>query len=600
MGRHSNNDRSRRRRPIGPSRVQNGTSASEPANGSREVHPTASDATFEAYAARQPAKRKRGRLWFIAGGVVLVLIVTGCVAWTKNVFNPVLPAAAWAQTCTPTQLRVVADPSIAAALRASAKGFDATTPCVHTSVTSQKSADTASALAVGGDIKADVWIPDSPAWEPRMQVLSWSLIRRAPVAEFGRSIASSPLVFATPSKNADAFDGSSLNWNTIGDGDTPVLLPEPAQNGSSLAALAEIKATADSRDDLAFSRDMIELSKTIPATVPDAFADAERASAPTVVVTTEQSVVAQNESSPSHQFFALYPSDGTVSVSYPYVRVAGTTTGDATKDQLISALERQFRSDSRTLARAGFRTADGEGFAAKGVVANPPKTSAALDGGAQVGILESWSSITVRSRMLVVVDTSGSMDEDADGRSRIDVFEDAASGMLQLLPPQTEMGVWTFSTDQSGTQPWAQRSPIASLDDPAHASDVSQVFGSLSTMVAGDTGLYDTVLAAVKDVKQGYDPHRINYVLVVTDGRNENPAGGLSLTSLVSQLKALNDPKKPVPVIMVGMGPDTDVSAMSQIANATVGAVYTAEQPQDITNVLVDALQQRTCRPYCS
>jgi hypothetical protein len=39
---------------------------------------------------------------------------------------------------------------------------------------------------------------------------------------------------------------------------------------------------------------------------------------------------------------------------------------------------------------------------------------------------------------------------------------------------------------------------------------------------------------------------------------------------------------------------------MSQIANATVGAVYTAEQPKDITNVLVDALAQRTCRPYCS
>ena len=46
---------------------------------------------------QQPKRRSmRGTMWFIAGGVVLVLIVTGCVAWTKNVFNPVLPAAAWA------------------------------------------------------------------------------------------------------------------------------------------------------------------------------------------------------------------------------------------------------------------------------------------------------------------------------------------------------------------------------------------------------------------------------------------------------------------------------------------------------------------------
>ena len=434
-----------------------------------------------------------------------------------------------------------------------------------------------------------------------MQVLSWSLIRRAPLADFGPSIASSPLVFATPSENADAFNGQSLQWSTIADGDTPALLPEPAQNGSSLAALAEIKATANPNDDLAFSRDMIELGKTIPPTVADAFTDAEKAGAPTVVLTTEQSVVAQNESSPDHQFFALYPKDGTVSVSYPFVRVAGPTTGDKNKDELIDALERQFTTDAKTLAQAGFRTANAASdFAAKGVVANAPKTRPALDGGAQIGLLQSWSAITLRSRMLVVVDTSGSMDEDAGGRSRIAVFQDAANSMLQLLPPQTDMGVWTFSTNQSGTQPWAQQTPILPLSDPAHAADVSRVYASLSGMVKGDTGLYDTVLAAVKAVQNGYDPHMANYVLVVTDGRNDDPAGGLSLPDLLSQLKALRNPAKPVPVIMVGMGPDTDVSAMSQIANATVGAVYTAEQPHDITNVLVEALAQRTCRPYCS
>jgi hypothetical protein len=503
-----------------------------------------------------------------------VLFITVGVTWSKNVFSPFLPAAAWAQTCDPVQLRVVADPSIAAALQQSAQGFDATTPCVHTTVRAEKSADTASALAVGGDVKADVWVPDSPAWEPRMQVLSWSLIRRAPLADFGPSVASSPLVFATPAGNATAFDGQSLQWSTIAGGDTPALLPEPAQNGSSLAALAEIKATANPNDALAFSRDMIELGRSIPPTVGDAFTDAEKASTPTVVVTTEQSVVAHNESSPDHQFFALYPKDGTVSVSYPFVRVAGPTTGDRSKDDLITALERQFTTDSKTLAHAGFRTADAASdFVAKGVVANAPKTRPPLDGGAQVGLLQSWSAITVRSRVLVVVDTSGSMSENAGGRSRIAVFQDAAGSMLQLLPPQTELGVWTFSTDQSGTQPWAQRTPMLPLNDPAHAADVSRVFASLSGMVAGDTGLYDTVLAAVKAVKSGYDPHMVNYVLVVTDGRNDDPAGGLALSGLLSQLKQLRSPDKPVPVIMVGMGPDTDIAALSQIANVTTGAV---------------------------
>jgi hypothetical protein len=74
----------------------------------------------------------------------------------------------------------------------------------------------------------------------------------------------------------------------------------------------------------------------------------------------------------------------------------------------------------------------------------------------------------------------------------------------------------------------------------------------------------------------------------------------LTLPALIKQLEAMNAPDKPVPVIMVGLGPDTDVGAMSQIAEATVGAAYTAEHPQDLGNVLVDALSQRTCRPYCS
>lgn len=594
MGRHSSDERP-------DARGAAESSSARRLRGSESSAP--SDAPTSPVYRPRPAQRggrRHAPLWLAASGVALVLIVTGCVAWAKDAFSPFLPAAAWVQACDPVQLRVVADPSIAGALERSAQGFDATTRCVHTTVLAQRSADTASTLAVGGDAKADVWIPDSPAWEPRMQVMSWSLVRRAPLAEFGPSVASSPLIFAAPSGSAHAFHGGSVRWSTIANGDTATLLPEPAQNGSSLAALAEIRATADPDDPLAFSREMVELSKTIPPSVAAAFADAQKAPSPTVVVTTEQSVVAHNESSPQHQFFALYPKDGTASVSYPFVRVAGPTTGDEHKDALITALERQFTTDTKTLARAGFRTASAADFLANGVVARPPKTRAALDGGAQVGLLQAWSAVTVRSRMLVVVDTSGSMSDDVGGRSRIAAFQDTVGGMLRLLPPQTWLGVWTFSTNQSGAQPWAQRTPILPLDDPTHAADVSRVFGSLSGMVAGDTGLYDTVLAAVKAVQSGYDPHAVNYVLVVTDGRNDDPAGGLGLSDLLTRLRQLRDPARPVPVIMVGMGPDTDIAAMAQIANATVGAVYTAEKTQDLSNVLVDALAQRTCRPYCS
>ncbi|WP_308467816.1 VWA domain-containing protein [Rathayibacter soli] len=563
---------------------------------------------------RHSTKARRRRSWIFAGAAVAVLVLALGVAWYQDALDTILPPNAWARHCTPTQLSVIADTTIAPALTKSAATFDAVTPCVKTTVRAQNSADTAALLAVGGDAKADVWVPDSPAWESRIQVMAWSLIRPAPEMQFGAAIATTPLVFAAPVRETAALANTKLDWNSVADGSVNALLPEPAQNGPSLAALAAIKQSLSSSDQLAFSRAMIALGKNIPSSDAAAFADAQNAqntSGSTVAITTEQAVVAQNAASPSSQFFAVYPNSGTVSVSYPFVRLdastadastaADSTSADSTRGRLVSALEHQFASNSKPFARAGFRTASGAGdFSATGVVAAAPKAEPALDGGAQVGILQSWSSITVRSRMLVVIDVSGSMLDDAGGGlTRIGVFQQAAPGVVSMFSPQSELGIWEFSTNQVGTQPWKPLSPVAPIGDPAHAADIANIIATLPSQVQGDTGLYDTTLAAVKQMQATYDPKMINSVLVITDGVNDDP-GGLALPSLLTQLKATHSADKPVPVIMVGLGPEIDLGVMSQIAAATVGSAYSAMKPQDLGNVLVDALSQRTCRPYCS
>lgn len=68
---------------------------------------------------------------------------------------------------------------------------------------------------------------------------------------------------------------------------------------------------------------------------------------------------------------------------------------------------------------------------------------------------------------------------------------------------------------------------------------------------------------------------------------------------LLAELERIQDPAKPVPVIAIGYGPDTDQDALEQIAAATDGAAYQALEPTDISTVLVDAVTQRGCRPYC-
>ncbi|MHA7986098.1 VWA domain-containing protein [Rathayibacter sp. CAU 1779] len=551
----------------------------------------------------RPRSRRRFIIGIISGAVVVVLLAVAGVAWGTGALKGILPSPANALGCDkPTQLRVVADPAIAPALTKSAMSFDAVTPCVTTTVRAQTSAETASIVASGNDPKADVWIPDSPGWEARIAATAKSLGRGTPKAFFGVNVATTPMIFAAPAKQADSLAAAKPAWSSIYGGTVSALLPDPVNNGASLLALSVLKSNAPAGNPLAFDAAMIAIGKVVPTDPTSAFTDAVKASTPTVVLTTEQAVFAHNESEKGsdQQFFAVYPSSGTVLDSYPYVRLAGATSGSAAKDRLLNSLERAFVTDTKHMAQYGFRSGIGMGsLKATGVLASYTNMLSP-DLSSQVDLLHAWSTITMRSRMLAVVDVSGSMNEDAGGgMTRIGIFQQAAMGAVSMFSPQAELGIWIFSTNQNGSTPYREMTPIAPIGDPAHQEAIAGIIGALPSYVQGDTGLYDTVLAAVKDVQKDYSPGMVNSVLVITDGKNDNPGGGLSLQDLLSQLKTVENPDKPVEVIMIGFGPDTDLAAMSQIADATDGGVYTATKPQDLGNVLVDALSQRSCRPNC-
>ena len=83
-------------------------------------------------------------------------------------------------------------------------------------------------------------------------------------------------------------------------------------------------------------------------------------------------------------------------------------------------------------------------------------------------------------------------------------------------------------------------------------------------------------------------------VLLVTDGANDDDPGGLAMPQLLDTLKSEADPNRPVKVIGVALGPDSDLDALKQIAAATGGAAYSALDPRDLQTVLFDALRQRS------
>ena len=201
--------------------------------------------------------------------------------------------------------------------------------------------------------------------------------------------------------------------------------------------------------------------------------------------------------------------------------------------------------------------------------------------------------------MLSLNDVSGSMLQPATAdMRRIDLFEQAAVRAVNSLSADSSLATWVFSSRRIGGQDWQEIVPFGPLGDPAHKQRTIDTANGLDSLVGGGTGLYDSVLAAVQYMRDTYVPGQINLVLLNTDGYNEDD-DGLDLPGLLTQLEALRDPAKPVAVIAIGYGPDTDQAALEQIAAATDGAAYQALQPTDIGTVLVDAVTQRGCRPNC-
>jgi Mg-chelatase subunit ChlD len=114
----------------------------------------------------------------------------------------------------------------------------------------------------------------------------------------------------------------------------------------------------------------------------------------------------------------------------------------------------------------------------------------------------------------------------------------------------------------------------------------------LPDMTNGGTGLYDTTLAAVRSLRADYDPGAVNTVILLTDGKNEDP-GSLSLKELLSKLERERDPGQSLEIIAIGMGPDADAKALERIAKATGGRSYIARDPSDIAEVFIDAMLNR-------
>ncbi|NUT51570.1 MAG: VWA domain-containing protein [Saccharothrix sp.] len=517
-------------------------------------------------------------------------------------------------------LKVEVAPAVEEVVRGAADDYQATQPmvhdkCVQVQVEARAAADVADELPTAKINPPALWVPDSSMWAAETQRQAGDEGVEAPRLDILDPLASSPLVIAGSEQAMSALGWpvTPVSWAKVVDPKVTVALSDPTTSTEGLATLAVIRAQLGNPDGTPKPEligALLRVGRDALPSVRDAFGKVVQGAENAPVFTaSEQSVLSANRAAGSRRVVASYPKEGTIAFDYPVVRVSRPDEQAGIAEAAVG-FEQALRTErtARRFAEAGFRTPDGTapgGWSNEkdGVRGDDVTVLKTPDPDQVSELLRTWGAVSLDTRLLAVLDVSGSMAEKmSNGQTRVEAAREAALTALGMLPDTSEIGLWAFSTNKKPPNDWIELVPVGPLGEPIggapRRSQLQKGAGSLPGLVGGGTALNETALAAFRHVQQTYDPTKINSVTLITDGSNDD-ISSIDLPGLLETLKREADPARPVPMIMVGLGADADMDALRQIAAATGGKAYQAMEPEDIRGVLLDGISQRRCRPNC-
>ncbi|NIH84283.1 substrate-binding domain-containing protein [Amycolatopsis granulosa] len=511
-----------------------------------------------------------------------VLVLLAGAAWTAWTTAGVVRGRSGCDR--PVVVRVAAAPAVAPVVAQVARRV-AQSGCAAFEVNAVDPPTVAQSLARPGGVLPDVWIAES----------GWQLRRTASGVAGGTSIASSPVVFALTAQAA-----AGLGWPQRAPGWADVLtapgltlgVPDPGRDPAGLSALIGIRAAVPAADGYAAALRRLS-PNALPAT-GDLFARLGDPAQPlSGFPVPEDALVRHNER--GGRLVASYQPEAPA-LDYPFAVLGGAGEDQrAAAGQLRSALLGP--DGQNALAEAGFRTPDGRYLrdgAAPGVSSRAQPPAPAPPGADVDALLGQWARINSSSHARVLIDVSDSMTAvvPGTGRTRMQLTTDAAARALGLFQPTSEIAVWEFARRLDGDRDYRELLPLRPVSEQLAAGAADRL-RAIEPAPGGATGLYDTVLAAYRLASAEWQPGRLNLVVVLTDGRNDDVAG-TGRDALVAELARLADPARPVAIVGIGVGPDVDVTELAAIAAPTSGQAFAAPDPARITDVFYTALARLT------
>jgi hypothetical protein len=522
--------------------------------------------------------------------LALVLGAGGTGAWWlfgKRDTAPASAVEAPGKTCssrTPVHLWVSETMEAAALALARAYQSEPSAPCVEFTVEANEPMAAMLGLGENQPNRPDGWIPDSPRWVDRVNATAHLELK--PSEPFARS----PLVIAMDPTHAKQV-GASANWLELVATDDPIRLSDPR---STTAGMLAISAAVPHLGGAQARVALAKLAEGATNTTEELFRTYNTKPGDlSAFPASEADLIEHNEAFPKRPLVGVLPADGASTFEYALIDVAT----EPAKSEAIKGLQQFFQSEraAQLLADHGFRsTSEASIVPTKpGAVESPSGSSPTLE---QVSAAtDLWQSATTDFRLLAVFDVSGSMREKVGASTQIGITQEAAGIALAALPPTTDLGIWTFSIGlgENGAD-HREVTPIKPLTDEAHRKAVAAAAAGLDKLVGGGTALYDTIWAAYQRVLKDWSPDRVNAVVILTDGRNEDPSG-ISFAELMKRLEAANDPSRPIAITTIGIGTDVDASALTKVSELMHSSYYAAPDPADMTTVLAKALFDHEC-----
>jgi len=552
---------------------------------------------------------------------------------------------------TKVPLTILTSPDKQAALTALAEDFatgsrDERGRCIEVSIVSRPSGVALTQLSADWDpsngAAPAIWAPSSSTWLTLLQERLATAGRPTilPVGTPARSVASSPTVIALPRPMAQALGWPAKHpgladllaigtdprgWGAVGHaewgrvriGRTDPTVSDQGLDATIAATYAATRQTREltpaaigSRSDLTFLGNLDRATFRYEADLAPfaALWSAAGARAPAVMsaLLTDEHWVAEYNSAasgaPAIPLVAAYPPTGSVFADHPAAILDAPWTSDAGRDAAQAFTDYLVSADASDAWQAQhFRTPDHRLFPGDASLGLDPKQPTVVlprpSPEATQALLKAWQQLAVQANVLFVVDTSGSMATPIAGSrtrvTKIQAATSAAAAAMGLFSERARVGLWSFAGGRRGEidhRELVAPGPVGEL--VAGVPRRQAITAALKELrPRGDTGLYNTVLAARRAMAIQADREHVTIVIVVTDGRND-AEGGATLTDVLGELRSQPQDAR-VRFFTVAFGPDADQRTLAQIADASGGSALVAPRTEDLPAVFAAALTAR-------